>query len=83
MDKKNLFTKLLIAFLSLMFFGGLALGITHLLSSEGQQFPEEEPEQSALQKPETSEEVIDVINDLVKTASEEKAQVNKYYQINI
>jgi len=83
LDKKNLFTKLLIAFLSLMFFGGLALGITHLLSSEGQQFPEEEPEQSALQKPETSEEVIDVINDLVKTASEEKAQVNKYYQINI
>ncbi len=83
LDKKNLFTKLLIAFLSLMFFGGLTLGIFHLLSSEGQQFPKEEPAQSALQKPETSEEVIEFIKVLVKNAGEEKAQVKKSYQINI
>ncbi|NLP47868.1 MAG: hypothetical protein GX345_02875 [Clostridiales bacterium] len=83
MDRKNLFTRLLILLLTLMFFGGVILGIVNLLSSEGQEPPEETAQQSANPLPGEPQEILAYISRLSERASHENAGLKKCYEISI
>lgn len=76
MDRKNLLTKLLMALLILMLLGGIALGVVHVLSMEGQEPPEPAYRQSLTQRPKGKEEIIDYLNSCVDYAIAEQAKLD-------
>lgn len=76
MDKRNIFTKVLIVFLVLMFLGGIALGAVDVLSAEGQQPPETVRPASLSQLPKTEDEIIAYLNSCTYYAISEKAKLD-------
>ncbi len=76
MDRNNLLTKLLMAVLILMLLGGIALGVVHLLSMEGQEPPEPAYRQSLSQRPKGKEEIPNYLNSCVDYAVSQQVKLD-------
>lgn len=83
MDRKNVVTKLLMAFLIVMLLGGIALGALHLLSMEAQELPEAAYQQSVTHRPDSTTEIVNYLDVCVDYAKTEQAKLDVATDISI
>lgn len=76
MNRNNSLVKLLMAFLILMFLGGIAVGAVYVLSAEGQDPPDEVYRQSLTRRPESEEDIIAYLNTCVDYAKAEQTKLD-------
>lgn len=83
MDRKDILTKALIAFLILVFIGGIVFGAMEVLSTEGQHPPEEPYKQSLSPRPESKEDILAYLNTCVDRAASEQAKLEVSVSLSI
>lgn len=76
-------TKALIAFLILVFIGGIVFGAREVLSTEGQHPPEEPYKQSLSLRPENKEDILAYLNTCVDHAGSEQAKLEVSVSLSV
>lgn len=83
MDRKDILTKALIAFLILVFIGGIVFGAMEVLSTEGQHPPEEPYTQSRTVRPEGKKDILAYLNTCVDRAASEQTKLEVSVSLSI